>query len=105
MMTMEKCVICGGMLGKHSEISEGVLIRGWKCKKCGEGFFPSTEMLRWEVLTGRRKKFARKVRCVGTSKVVTLPEEIIAKENIHESDFILFQKIKQGILLKIISCH
>jgi hypothetical protein len=102
---MKKYAICGGELKKHSKKSEGILIKGWKCKKCSETFFPSSKMLRRGILTERRKQLTRKVRRVGTSKVVTLPKEIIASENIHENDLVLFGKIKQGILLKILRSH
>jgi len=99
---MERCVICKGRLKRHVEVSEGVRIRGWKCQKCLETFFTSSEMLRWEVLTGRRKSLARRIRVVGHSKVVTLPEKLVEEEKIHDKDFVLFEKIRDGLLLKII---
>ncbi len=99
---MERCAICKGPLKKYTEVSEGVRIRGWKCQGCSETFFPSSEMLRWEVLTGRRKSLARRVRVVGHSKVVTLPEKLVEEEKIHDKDLVLFEKIRDGLLLKVI---
>ncbi len=98
---MEKCVVCGGGLEKHAEESDGVRLQGWKCRNCGETFFSSSEMLRWEVLTGRRKPFVRRVRTVGNSKVVTLPEKILQKTRVHDNDLVLFDQTPAGLLLRI----
>lgn len=99
---MERCVLCKGELKSHKEVSEGVEIRGWKCKKCGEVFFPSSEMLRWEVLTGRRSDSARKVREIGNSVAVTLPKKLVKEESIHKEDYILFERTEKGMLMKVI---
>ncbi len=99
---MERCVLCKGGLKPYEETSEGVAIRGWKCNSCGETFYPSSEMLRWEVLTGRRSDFARKVREVGNSFGVTLPRKLVKEEGIHKNDFILFEKTDKGTKIKII---
>jgi hypothetical protein len=101
-MKMEKCVLCGGFLESYKEVSEGVEIKGWKCKKCQETFFPSSEMLRWEVLTGRRSQMARKVRWIGNSMAVTLPKKLVEEEGIHKDDYILFEKTEKGMLMKIV---
>jgi hypothetical protein len=103
MKMMKKCALCGEEgLEPYKESREGVETKGWKCAACGETFFPSSEMLRWEVLTGRRKAFVRKVRAIGNSIVVTLPDKLVKEKGIHENDFVLFQSDKKGTLLKII---
>ena len=33
---MNECALCKGEIEKHEEINEGVKIKGWRCKKCGE---------------------------------------------------------------------
>lgn len=99
---MERCVLCKGGLEDYKEISEGIEIKGWKCKKCGETFFPSTEMLRWEVLTGKRRDLVRKVREIGNSIIVTLPKKLVKEESIHKDDYILFERTKRGTLMKVI---
>ncbi|MCS4540758.1 MAG: AbrB/MazE/SpoVT family DNA-binding domain-containing protein [Euryarchaeota archaeon] len=98
---MERCILCKGELEKHKEVNEGVGIKGWKCKKCGETFFPSSEMLKWEVLTGKRG-LVRKVRKIGNSIIVTLPKKLVKEEDIHKDDYILFERTKKGMALKII---
>jgi len=99
---MKTCIICDGDLSEHSEISEDVEINGWKCEGCGETFFTSSEMLRWEVLTGRRPKNVRKVRKMGNSLMVTLPNELVKDTGIHSDDLALFKKVKEGILIEIV---
>ncbi|HLF05755.1 MAG TPA: hypothetical protein VI893_01030 [Thermoplasmata archaeon] len=78
-------------MSRHREEKEGQPLRGWRCARCGEVFFTATELIRWEVLTGRRRRDARRVRKVGGSLMVTLPESI-AEGAIHESDFALFRR-------------
>lgn len=45
---MNTCALCGGNLKEYKENMEGVNIKGLKCQKCDETFFPSSEMLRYE---------------------------------------------------------
>ncbi|MBI4362161.1 MAG: hypothetical protein HY558_03215 [Euryarchaeota archaeon] len=99
---MKTCILCKGTLKAHREVSEGHEIRGWKCAKCGETFFPSREMVRWEVLTGRRKGQVRKARTIGKSLVVTLPEKLAREEGIHADDLILFEKDERGLRLRVV---
>ncbi len=99
---MERCVLCKGELNPLKEQSEGIEIKGWKCAKCGETFFPSSEMLRWEVLTGKRSDLARKVRKIGNSIAVTLPKKLVKEIGIHKDDYILFEKTNRGTLLKVV---
>ena len=99
---MNECALCKGKIEKNEEINEGVKIKGWRCKKCGETFFTSTEMLRWEVLTKKRKEKVRKVRKIGNSFVVTLPHSLVKEEKLSTDDSILFEKSKHGLIVKII---
>ncbi len=99
---MERCALCRGELESYKEVSDGVGIRGWRCRACGETFFPSSEMLRWEVLTGRRMDSARKVREIGNSTVVTIPKKLVKEEDIHKDDYILFERTERGTIMRII---
>ena len=99
---MERCVLCKGKIVEGSEMRDGVKLKGWKCARCGETYIPSGEVIRWEILTGRRKGYVRKIRSVGNSKVVTLPERLIAEARIHIDDLVLFEKMKDGLFLRII---
>jgi len=99
---MERCVICKGKLTDHKEKKDGVEIHGWKCTKCNETYFSSNELLKWEVLSGRRKDNVRKIRKVGNSFTVTFPNIFIKNDEIHDNDLAIFKKKKDGYLVQII---
>ena len=94
---MDKCALCKGALKKHSEVSDSIRINGWKCMKCGETFFPSSEILRWEILTGRRKN-VRKIGKIGDSLAVRIPKILAESFGIKEGDYAFFENPKKGIL-------
>lgn len=89
---------------RHSETSEGFPIRGFRCRRCSETFWPASEMLRWEVLTGRRKT-ARKIGVLGDSLVVRIPSNIAKDSSVHEGDYALFEPAKEGFLVRIVHAH
>lgn len=95
-----KC-LCGTMTKEFTETKEGVKIYGGKCPKCGEIYWSGGEMLRWEILTGRRK-LSRKVGIVGDSYVIRIPKKIVEESKIKLGDYALFEQAKNGILIKIV---
>ncbi len=99
---MERCAICKGKLEDHKEKRDGVEIKGWKCSKCDETYFSSNELLRWEVLSGKRTDNVRKIRRVGNSLTITFPNIFVKNDEIHDDDFAIFKKTKKGYLLQII---
>jgi uncharacterized OB-fold protein len=101
---MKKC-LCGGPLAEGFEEREGVKLKGMRCRKCGEIYVPSSELVRFEILTGRRKAQLRKVRRIASSYVITLPTQVMKEDEIHENDYVLFEKTKAGRLIKVIHAH
>jgi len=99
---MERCVLCKGKLKEHREKKEEIEINGWKCSKCSETYFSSNEILRWEVLSGKRRDNVRKIRRVGNSLSVTFPNIFVKEDEIHDNDLAIFKKTKKGYLLQII---
>lgn len=57
MKKMDKC-FCGGKLEDVAVVRDGIHLLGQKCVKCGEIYFDAEEMLRYEMLTGKRKGLA-----------------------------------------------
>lgn len=53
-MKMNTC-LCGGKLEDVAVIKDSVQLIAQTCIKCGEVFFDAEEILRYELLTGRRK--------------------------------------------------
>lgn len=99
---MERCAICKEKLEDHKENRDGVEIKGWKCSKCNETYFSSNELLRWEVLSGKRTDNVRKIRRVGNSLTITIPNIFVKNDEIHDDDFAIFKKTKKGYLIQII---
>ena len=99
---METCALCKGKLRKYKELKDKVELRGWKCSRCGETFFASNELLKWELLSGRRKDNVRKIRKVGNSYIITLPNIFVRDDKINEDDLAIFKKNKDGYQIKIL---
>ncbi len=57
MKKIDKC-LCGGKLEDVAVVRDGIHMLGQKCVKCNEIYFDAEEMLRYEMLTGRRKGLA-----------------------------------------------
>ncbi|MBI4919556.1 hypothetical protein HY837_06500 [archaeon] len=52
---MKTCYNCGKQVKESGVIKEGVKLKCLKCFNCGEEFFSAGEMIRFDMLTGRRK--------------------------------------------------
>ncbi|MDI6654598.1 MAG: hypothetical protein ABH874_00510 [Methanobacteriota archaeon] len=57
MKKIDKC-LCGGKLEDVAVVRDGIHLLGQKCVKCNEIYFDAEEMLRYEMLTGKRKGLA-----------------------------------------------
>lgn len=98
---MKKC-LCGGDLEENEIKREGVRLAGMMCKECDEIYISGEELLRYEVLTGKRKSFARKVSKIGASRTIRIPKNILKQFNIKEGDYVLFKAEKGRLELEII---
>ncbi len=58
MKKIDKC-LCGGRLEDVAVVRDGIHLLGQKCVKCDEIYFDAEEMLRYEMLTHRRKGLSR----------------------------------------------
>lgn len=86
----------------YSETKDNVDIHGFQCAKCGETFFSASEILRWEVLSGRRKENVRKIRKVGNSVTVTLPNKLVEEDDVKNDDYAIFLKTRDGYMIRIV---
>lgn len=87
----ECCHVCGRKMVECNIDFRGVQLRGWKCK-CGEEVFPFEEVLRYEVIKGRRNSDIRSVTKMGNSLVVSIPTEYAKQMNIKKGSKLLFFK-------------
>ena len=75
---------CGGKMEKITTEWKGMGVRGWKCSKCNEELInpaDAQKALDWE--RARKKNLLTvKLRKVGKSNVVTVPQPLIEAENL-----------------------
>ncbi len=83
------CPICASDLEETIVVRKGVKLRGFKCKKCGEVVFPSSEIFRYEVLSGKRN--VREIRQVGNSIVIGIPKKFAKEVGIKPGDLAYFE--------------
>ncbi len=85
---------CGGKMEKITTEWKGIEVRAWKCTKCHEEVInPVDAQKALEIERARKKNLLTvKLRKVGKSKVVTVPQPIIEAENLREG-----QKLKWRI--------
>ena len=98
---MKTCYKCGVDVKKTSITKEGITLNCLKCPKCGEEYFTSSELIKYDILTGKRA-MVRKFGKLGSSQVIRVPPKIVKDCNIHEGDYGVFEKRSDGILIKLV---
>ena len=93
---------CNGKMEKMKTVWKGIEVRGWKCVKCKEEMLnPMDAQKALEIEKARKKNLLKvKLRIVGKSKVVTIPQPIIEAENLKAGQ-IMEWKIETGKLVLI----
>ncbi len=91
---------CGGDMKKITTEWKGIEVRGWKCTKCDEEVInPVDAQKALEIERARKKNLLTvKLRRVGKSNVVTVPQPIIKAENLKEGQKLEW-KIEKGKLI------
>ena len=91
---------CGGNMEKIKTEWKGIEVRGWKCNKCNEEIInPSDAQKALEMERARSKNLLTvKLRKVGKSNVVTVPQPIMEAENLKEGQKLEW-KIESGKLI------
>lgn len=96
------CPVCESALEETAVLRRGVKLHGFRCKKCGEVVFPSSEIFRYEVLSGKRN--VREIRKVGNSIVIGIPKNLAKDVGIKPGDLAYFEgkgkEIRVDILKK-----
>jgi len=98
---LKSCPVCQGRVKKIIEERNGIAIAGYKCEKCDEMFFPSGEIVRYEILSGRRKP-VRKIGKVGNSIVIRIPSNVAKEFGIKKGYIAYFEKKGHEIDIKIL---
>lgn len=96
---MQTCYKCEGDLKTSQSLKEGVALHCLKCVKCGEEYFTSSELIKFDIKTGKRK-LVRKFGVLGDSMVMRFPSVILKDFKIKPGDYGIFEKKPEGILIK-----
>ena len=91
---------CGGKMRKITTEWKGMGVRGWKCSKCDEEIInPADAQKALEMERARTKNLLTvKLRKVGKSNVVTVPQPLMEAENLKTGQKLEW-KIENGKLV------
>ncbi len=93
---MKTCYRCKVDVKVAKCLKEGVSLN---CPRCGEEYFTSSELVKFDILTGRRK-LIRKFGILGDSTIMRLPPKVVDDYNIKPGDYALFEEREEGVLVK-----
>ena len=93
-----KCYVCGRLMQPASIGFKNVTLNGWKCV-CGEKILPAEELVRYEILAGKRKSAIRKITRSGDSLVVSIPKALLGALNLKKGSRVYFTKERNSLRL------
>lgn len=96
---MKTCYKCGTDVKLTKCTKEGVSLNCLKCPKCGEEYFTSSELIKLDILTGKRK-LVRKFGVLGDSTIMRFPKKLVEDYKIKPGDYGIFEEKPDGILIK-----
>ena len=96
---MRTCYRCGADVKTAGVIKEGIRLECMRCPKCGEEYFTSSELMKFDIRTGRRT-LVRKFGNLGDSTVMRIPPKIIRNYDIKPGDYGVFEERPDGILIR-----
>jgi len=98
---LKNCPVCKAKLKKIIVEKKDVALAGYKCEKCNEVYFPSSEIVRYEILTGKRKP-VRTIGRVGNSIIIRIPSKLANEFGIKEGYVAYFEKRNHDVSVKIL---
>ena len=96
---MKECYKCKEKVKIAKCVKDGITLNCLKCPKCGEEYFTSSELVKFDILRGNRKMI-RKFGTLGDSMVMRFPSDVIRDYKIKPGDYGIFEKKPEGILIK-----
>jgi len=96
---MEICYKCGTGVKVTKCVKEGVNLNCLKCPKCGEEYFTSSELVKFDIKTGKRK-LIRKFGILGDSTFMRFPPALLEAYKIRPGDYGVFEEKPGGIFIK-----
>ncbi len=98
---LKTCYKCRVDVKRAVVVKEGIKLRCLRCPKCKEEYFTSSEIFRFDALTGRNK-MVRKFGTLGDSTIMRVPPKILKAYKIKPGDYAVFEEQEEGILVKLI---
>jgi hypothetical protein len=99
---MKKCYKCNSEVKVSKCVKEGITLNCLKCPKCGEEYFTSSELIKFDILTGK-KELIRKFGVLGDSTIIRIPNKVLKDYKINPEDYGIFEERPDGILIKPMS--
>jgi hypothetical protein len=96
---MNTCYKCGTDVQFSKCVKDGISLNCLKCPKCGEEYFTSSELLKYDILSGKRK-LVRKFGVLGDSTIARIPPTVVHTFKIKPGDYAVFEEKPEGILIK-----
>lgn len=96
---MKKCYKCNTDVKPAKCVKDGISLKCMRCQKCGEEYFTSSELIKYDIKTGKREMI-RKFGTVGDSIVLRLPSKVLQDYKIKPGDYGVFENRSDGILIK-----
>lgn len=96
---MEKCYKCRTNVITSKCVKEGITLNCLKCPKCGEEYFTSSELVKFDIKTGRRE-LIRKFGVLGDSTVIRFPNKVLKDYKIKPGDYGVLEERAEGILIR-----
>ena len=96
---MKTCYRCNTQVKTATAVKEGIKLDCMRCPKCGEEYFTSSELIKFDIKTGRRTMI-RKFGNLGDSTVMRIPPKIIKDYKIKPGDYGVFEERPDGILIR-----
>lgn len=96
---MKTCYSCGVGVKKSVVVKQGVSLSCLKCPKCGEEYYTSSELIKFDIKTGNRDMI-RKFGTVGDSMVMRFPTKVLKQYEIKSGDYGVLEPRADGILIR-----
>jgi len=96
---METCYKCKSKVKLAKTIKDEVELECVKCENCGEEYFTSSELIKYDILTGKRK-ITRKFGVLGKSVIMRFPTKIMKRFKVKPGDYGVIEEKTEGILIR-----
>ncbi|MBU0757436.1 MAG: AbrB/MazE/SpoVT family DNA-binding domain-containing protein [Nanoarchaeota archaeon] len=98
---MQTCYKCNCDVKPSKVKREGIELNCMHCPECNEDYFTSSELIKFDILTGKRKNI-RKFGTLGDSTIMRIPTHILKAYKIKPGDYGVFEEKSEGILIKTV---